>query len=63
MNNILIMFLMLILAIPVFASGYNVHRSEKLSIDDISEDERILFILDYSNSMSEYLEGDRKSVV
>ena len=46
MNNILIMFLMLILAIPVFASGYNVHRSEKLSIDDISEDERILFILD-----------------
>lgn len=60
MNKILIMFLMLCLTIPVFASGYSVHRPDKLPVEDMSEDERILFILDYSNSMSEYLEGRRK---
>ena len=60
MNKILIMFLMLCLTIPVFASGYSVHRPDKLPVGDMSEDERILFILDYSNSMSEYLEGKRK---
>lgn len=60
MNKILIMFLILCLTIPVFASGYSVHRPDKLPVGDMSEDERILFILDYSNSMSEYLEGKRK---
>lgn len=60
MNKILIMFLMLCLTIPVFASAYSVHRPDKLPVGDMSEDERILFILDYSNSMSEYLEGRRK---
>lgn len=60
MNKILIMFLMICITIPVFASGYNVHRSDKLPVDEFDENERILFILDFSNSMSEYLEGKRK---
>lgn len=44
--------------IPVFASGYNVHRPDNLP--GIEQDERLLFILDFSNSMEEYLDGKRK---
>lgn len=60
MNKILIIFLMLSLTIPVFASNYGVYSSDKYEIENSEENERILFILDYSNSMSEYLEGKRK---
>lgn len=60
MNKILLMFLLIVLTIPVFASGYSVHSAGQYSGDEISEDERVLFILDFSNSMSEYLEGRRK---
>lgn len=60
MNKILSMFLLIVLTIPVFASGYSVHSAGQYSSDEISEDERVLFILDFSNSMSEYLEGRRK---
>ena len=60
MNKILLMFLLIVVTIPVFASGYSVHSAGQYSGDEISEDERVLFILDFSNSMSEYLEGRRK---
>ena len=60
MNKILIMFLMISLTIPVFASNYGVYSPDNYEIENSAENERILFILDYSNSMSEYLEGKRK---
>ena len=60
MNKILIIFVMLSLTIPVFASNYGVYSPNNYVMDSPEENERILFILDYSNSMSEYLEGKRK---
>ena len=51
---------MLSLTIPVFASNYGVYSPDNYELDNSDENERILFILDYSNSMSEYLEGKRK---
>lgn len=60
MNKILIIFLILTLTIPVFASNYGVYAPDDYEIENSEENERILFILDYSNSMSEYLEGKRK---
>ena len=60
MNKILIIFLMISLTIPVFASNYGVYSPDNYEIENSEENERILFILDYSNSMSEYLEGKRK---
>ncbi len=60
MNKILIIFLILSLTIPVFASNYGVYSPNNYIMESPEENERILFILDYSNSMSEYLEGKRK---
>ena len=60
MNKILITFLILSLTIPVFASNYGVYSPNNYVMESPEENERILFILDYSNSMSEYLEGKRK---
>lgn len=54
----ILLLLMLIIGLPVFAGNYAVHRPDDLP--DISDDEKILFILDFSNSMSEYLQGKRK---
>lgn len=45
---------------PAFAGSYGVYTPDNYSADDVQEDERILFILDFSNSMSEYLDGRRK---
>ena len=59
-NKIIILFLIICITIPVFAANYSVHRPDKLPIDEMNESERVLFILDFSNSMSEYLEGRRK---
>lgn len=53
-----ILILLLLLCLPAFAGNYNVYRSG--NVPDMSEDERVLFILDFSNSMSEYLNGKRK---
>lgn len=53
-----ILILLLLLCLPAFAGNYNVYRSG--NVPDVSEDERVLFILDFSNSMSEYLNGKRK---
>lgn len=59
-NKIIILFLIICITFPVFAANYSVHRPDKLPIDEMNESERVLFILDFSNSMSEYLEGRRK---
>ncbi len=61
MNKIIVMFLMFVLAIPVFAAGYNFYSNPAAySENSLSDNEKILFILDFSNSMSEYLGGKRK---
>ena len=52
--------LFLLLVLPVFASEYNVYRPNNYSPSKIEENERVLFILDFSNSMEEYLDGKRK---
>lgn len=57
MYKFLIVFV-LIFGLPVLARDYHVYRSGETP--RIFEDERILFILDFSNSMSEFLEGRRK---
>lgn len=54
----LIIIMIFAFALPAFAAGYNLHRPDDLP--QMQEDERVLFILDFSNSMSEYLEGKRK---
>ena len=55
-----ILLLLILLCLPVFASEYNLYRSDNFSSESIEENERVLFILDFSNSMNEYLEGRRK---
>ena len=53
-----ILVLLILINLPVIADNYNVYRNG--SSPDIKENERVLFILDFSNSMSEYLDGKRK---
>lgn len=53
------LILLFIISLPVFAVNYNVYNSANYS-PKYSDEERILFILDFSNSMNEYLEGRRK---
>lgn len=48
----------MLLSLTAFAEGYRVNNFNDLP--EIQEEERVLFILDFSNSMSEYLEGRRK---
>lgn len=50
--------MLILINLPVIADNYNVYRNG--SSPDIRENERVLFILDFSNSMSEYLDGKRK---
>lgn len=55
-----ILLLLILLCLPVFAFEYNLYRPNNFSSESIEENERVLFILDFSNSMNEYLEGKRK---
>ena len=55
-----ILLILFLFSMPVFAGIYGVYTPDTYSADDVQEDERILFILDFSNSMSEYLDGRRK---
>jgi len=60
-HNVFMRFILitvLFLFSTALASQYSVHRPDDLP--EMQEDERVLFILDFSNSMSEYLEGRRK---
>ena len=48
-------------SLSVNASNYSVYRPDNFSEKEhIEPDERVLFILDFSNSMNEFLEGRRK---
>ncbi len=57
MKKLLLIFIFM--AIPCFAGSYNVHTGNSADINT-SADEKILFILDFSNSMTEYLNGQSK---
>ena len=57
MLRLFLIFIMLCL--PVFGSDYGVYSPENYKFNDY-ESEKILFIMDFSNSMSEYLDGQRK---
>ncbi len=50
---------LILLGVAAFAGDYNVYSPQSYSINN-EQDERILFIMDFSNSMSEYLDGERK---
>ena len=52
--------LVILISSPIFADDYRVYRPDNFSTNQIEEDERVLFILDFSNSMQEYLDGRRK---
>ncbi len=53
-----ILILLILINLPVWADNYNVYRGD--ANPNINENEKVLFILDFSNSMSEYLDGRRK---
>ena len=58
MKKILLILGFIVLCLPVWADNYNIYRGG--TTPKIDENERVLFILDFSNSMSEYLDGRRK---
>lgn len=58
MKKILLILGFIVLCLPVLADNYNIYRDG--ATPNIDENERVLFILDFSNSMSEYLDGRRK---
>lgn len=58
MYKIFILFLMCMLS--AVAADYNVYNSKDYSKLDVNNTERVIFILDFSNSMNEFLEGQRK---
>lgn len=58
MKKILLILGFIVLCLPVWADNYNIYRGG--ATPNIDENERVLFILDFSNSMSEYLDGRRK---
>lgn len=62
MNKILLSILILcFLSLPTIPSQYGLHTPQEFKNNFESEQgERILFILDFSNSMTETLEGSRK---
>ena len=57
MLRLFLIFIMVCL--PVFGSDYGVYSPENYKFND-NESEKILFIMDFSNSMSEYLDDQRK---
>lgn len=63
MKSFLLIFCVIIFTcIGAFAEGYGVYNKENYKLKSES-DEKILFILDFSNSMNEYLEEEPKSVL
>ena len=55
----IILMITLLVSLPVWASEYSVNTPDSYRYK-ADEGERTLFILDFSNSMSEYLDGVRK---
>ncbi len=61
MKRVAFIFLILVFSSVVWAQSYNVYKPEEFSSAGIDEaDERVLFILDFSNSMTEEINGRRK---
>jgi Ca-activated chloride channel family protein len=58
MKNFILIFLIFFCVSSVFASSYKIQSSENPNIK--FEDEKILFILDFSNSMNEYINSKKK---
>lgn len=58
MKKILLILGFIVLCLPVLADNYNIYQGG--ATPNIDKNERVLFILDFSNSMSEYLDGRRK---
>jgi len=59
MRVLLLILLGIFLCIPVYANQYGVYSPETFRLKS-EEGERILFILDFSNSMNESLHGESK---
>lgn len=59
MKKVLLIFVFIFGVIPCFSAQYTVHSGNAGNLFDDSS-EKILFILDYSNSMTEYLNGESK---
>lgn len=59
MLRVIISIIFLLTGISVIACDYSVYKPENYNFSSSSE-ERILFIMDFSNSMTEYLEGKEK---
>ena len=54
-----VLLILLCLVLPCLADNYNVHTNGAGNLQT-EQDEKILFILDFSNSMTEYLDGRSK---
>lgn len=59
MKKIIILFIVIFLCKDVIAENYKVYNNKDYTIPT-STSEKILFILDYSSSMNEYLENNTK---
>lgn len=63
MKSLLLIFCMLVFSCNVtFAQNYGVYNKDNYKLQN-EPDEKILFILDFSNSMNEFLEDEPKSVL
>lgn len=62
MNKIILVMIIILSILPVIAGSYNLQSYESFDKNELSQNfnERILFILDYSNSMTELLENKTK---
>lgn len=61
MKTILFLIMILLGLSAVQAANYQVHKPDEFSPNSLqSKNEKILFILDFSNSMTQYLGGERK---
>lgn len=61
MRNLFFVFLFIILSAQVWADSYNVYKPNEFSSSKLNDtNEKVLFILDFSNSMEEEIAGEKK---
>lgn len=58
MKKIIVVLVILVCSAAVWADAYNVYKPNQYKLENV--DERILFILDFSQSMTEEIQGERK---